>query len=136
MVILTLATAAPDESVTVPSKVALTACPMTGAENPRSIVPSNTAMLRRHNLTRPAVAGSANSSLVIACDLFQLYIRRKDEPNSFFMASHPTRFEKTPAPIQRKTRYLWNWFHTLSERRPPVKSESRGTNGAHRFSNF
>ena len=38
-VIFTLAAGAPDESVTVPSKVAFTACPLTGAENAKSIAP-------------------------------------------------------------------------------------------------
>jgi hypothetical protein len=40
-----LATEAPDESVTVPSKVALTACPMTGAESAKSSVPRITTIL-------------------------------------------------------------------------------------------
>ena len=62
----TLATAAPDESVTVPSKVALTACPMTGADNPKNIVPSSTAMLSHHTLTRPAVTGATDSLIFIA----------------------------------------------------------------------
>src|SRR5260370_13848662 len=52
------------------------------------------------------------------------------------MTAHPTRFEKTLAPVQTNHLNHWNWFHTLSERKPPVKSESRGTNGTHRFSNF
>jgi hypothetical protein len=30
----------------------------------------------------------------------------------------------------------WNWFHTLSERKASVKSESHGNNRLHRFSNF
>src|SRR5207245_886147 len=53
-----------------------------------------------------------------------------------FSRHHPTRFEKTLAPLQTNHLNHWNWFHTLSERKPPVKSESSGTNGTHRFSNF
>src|SRR5260370_2933731 len=87
------ATAAPDESLTVPSNVALTACPMTGAEKPRSIVPSTTAMLNHHSLTSPLVA---------ARESFMLCIHGKNEPNSFFMTS-PHSIRKTPAPVQTKT---------------------------------
>src|ERR1700674_5787116 len=95
-----------------------------GRETPRRIVPSSTAMLRRHSLTRPAVAGTAISSVFIAWDLFQVRIQGEDEPNSFFMASHPTRFQKNSRPETKGPTKAWNWFHTLAERKLSVKSES------------
>src|SRR2546427_5837790 len=36
----------------------------------------------------------------------------------------------------KNQRMPWNWFHTLTDRKPSVKSESRGTNILHRFSGF
>src|SRR5438876_6170758 len=89
MVILAPATTARLWSVIVPTRVALTAWPLAGAEIPASNVPSTTATPSSHNLNRPRVAGAANSSVRIARDLFWLRIREKDEDNltSFFMTS-------------------------------------------------
>src|SRR2546430_6540998 len=83
MVTFTLATAAPLESVTVPSKVAFTACPMTGAEYPRSMVPSSTAMLKCHRLIRAVRAGPPDRWALIAEDLSPRDEPRKDQLDSF-----------------------------------------------------
>src|SRR5439155_27238379 len=89
MVILAPATTARLWSVIVPTRVALTAWPLTGVVNPKSNAPSSTTAPTCHNLNRPRVAGAANSSVRIARDLFWLRIREKDEDNlpSFFMTS-------------------------------------------------
>lgn len=122
-VTLTLAVAAPDESVTVPSKVALTACPETEAENPKSIAPNSTAIVKHQNLIRPQAASDLDWAQAEAEDWPG--IPGKEEPNKFFMASHPTRFEITPDQLlSRKPLKAWNWFHTLTDRKPHVKGES------------
>src|ERR1700730_17953366 len=94
MVILTLATAAPDESVTVPSKVAFTACPMRGAENARSIVPSNRPVsTMRRLIRRPAAAGTENVLRFFTVELRPLNIPAMKERERFFI-THPTHFEE------------------------------------------
>src|SRR2546430_5481057 len=100
MVTFTLATAAPLESVTVPSKVAFTACPMSGAEYPRSMVPSSTAVLKCHRLSRAVPAGPGDPWGFFAQDFSPLDKPRKGPLGGFFMTSHPTRFRRTSHPMQ------------------------------------
>src|SRR5947207_823475 len=120
-------------SLIVPTRVALTACPMTGEDNPNSIAPSRTATPSCHNLNRAVVAGAANSSVRIVRDLFWLQIQEKDEDNldSFFMTS--PQFERLQPRLAEDT---WNWFHTLTDRKRHVKPDSHETNILHRFSCF
>src|SRR5437867_4671024 len=65
-----------------------------------------------------------------------LRIHREAEPYSFFMTSpHSIRKDTSPGTNKNHSND-WNWFHTLSEQKPPVKPESRETNTLHRFSCF
>src|ERR1700732_162519 len=93
MVIFTLATAAPEESVTVPSKVAFTACPITGAEYAKRIAPSSKPMLTQRRLIRPRVTDRGSSWLFIAIALRRLMMQAKKERESFSI-THPTCFEE------------------------------------------
>ena len=87
-VTLTLAAAAPDESVTVQSKVALTACPETEAETPNNIAPNSTAIVKHEDLMRPQAASDLDCPQAETEDWPD--IPGKEEPNKFFMTSHPT----------------------------------------------
>jgi hypothetical protein len=51
------------------------------------------------------------------------------------MTPPPTRFEITPDPYEEAIK-AWNWFHTLTEEKPAVKSESRKSDRVDWFSNF
>jgi hypothetical protein len=92
MVIFTLATAAPDESVTAPTKVAFTACPDVRAENPTRLSPTT-------RITRRAL------------------IEDRDTPSSLLITFHPHSLRS-----HFRTTTVWNWFHKLNEQTAHVKS--------------
>ncbi len=93
-------------------------------------------MLQFQRLIRAVTACPVDRWAFVAEDLSPRDNPRRDHLDSFFMTSHPTRFEKTSHQIQKEPKKAWNWFHTLTERKPAVKSESRKTNGLDWFSNF
>src|SRR5712691_1248528 len=61
---------------------------------------------------------------------------RERRSKQFFHDITPSIRKDSSPGTSENSRYAWNWFHTLSKRKPHVKSESRGTNGLHRFSKF
>src|ERR1700741_4647382 len=90
MVPLALATAPPHESVTVPSKVAFTACPTTWAENSRRTIPSNRARLTRHSFGDPLPA-EISELWPLLRDLLRAFTEDEDVPNSLSMMFPPLR---------------------------------------------
>lgn len=106
-VTLTLPTAAPDESVTAPSKVAFTAWPRTCAEHAKRTNRIVTAALISPNLTkRPA---DARSHSELSFSDFRGLTPKKDMLKRLLMTlPHSARklvFFKKPA---------WNWFQTIT----------------------
>src|SRR5207244_8930811 len=80
----------------------------------------------------------------VICSLLVIYRRRliplrqpKEEPTGrFFHDLTPHAIRKNLTPNAMRAQEAWNWFHTLTERKPAVKSESRKTNRLYWFSNF
>jgi hypothetical protein len=68
-------------------------------------------VVKRHNLISPLLKRSLGAWLFLSEDLRQGNAQAKEGANSFFI-THPA---------SSKLQIDWNWFHTLTEQKVPVK---------------
>ena len=105
------------------------------AENAARSGPITIAAPKRHTLTKALLVEvlSACSSLR---DFPQVFSQVEEALDNLLIRFTPLDLRRLQTTYKESLRKAWNWFHTLTDRKPPVKPDSRETNTLHPFSCF